>query len=78
MALKPLKCPIDGKEAAEVFPRTHDASEYVCPDCGRFRISRSAFTIVEKSTAENRNRMLKSAKRRLNSTSIPMITTYDA
>lgn len=54
-------CPISD-EPAELIPSDGDFAEFVCPSCGRFRISRTALRLIKNLSRRRREALLNKAR----------------
>lgn len=66
-------CPISNEEVKEALPRSADFAEFICPTCGRFRITGTAMKIVRTKELQDRLAVLDEAKRRAPNGIIPLI-----
>lgn len=57
-------CPVSDEPAQETVPRMGDNVEFVCPSCGRFRVTGSAMEVIRHSSPEDRSRALRRAAKR--------------
>ncbi len=55
-------CPISNEPLLEVLPKIGDFAEFICPSCGRFRISRTALKTIKKKSREEREILLNKAR----------------
>ncbi|PSH65431.1 hypothetical protein [Phyllobacterium sophorae] len=55
-------CPISEEPAEEVSPAHGDFAEFVCPGCGRFRISRSALKTIVNLRRKEKEALLNKAR----------------
>lgn len=70
------KCPVCNNTAREALPRMGDFAEFICDDCGRYRVSGTVLEIFRHKDKATRQSSLEVAKRRVEAgDKIPMITS---
>jgi predicted RNA-binding Zn-ribbon protein involved in translation (DUF1610 family) len=55
-------CPISDEPVHEMLPRVGDFAEFICPSCGRFRISRRALRLIKNLSRGRRETLLNKAR----------------
>lgn len=71
-------CPVSDEPAQEMVPRMGDNVEFVCPTCGRFRVTGTAMELIRHSPLHDRSRALRRAlKRAERDGGMPKITSDD-
>lgn len=55
-------CPICELPAEEALPRMGDFAEFICDDCGRYRITGTALETIRTKDITNRRALLERAK----------------
>lgn len=67
-----VTCPISD-EPVKALPSGGDFLEFVCPSCGRFRISRTALRLIKNLSRRRRETLLNKARSDAQGDGVPFI-----